>query len=71
MHKRPKIKLKLTTADKVLEVLGWTFLFAIWILTMASYANLPDTIPIHYNGAGQADSFGEKTNSALGSYLWQ
>jgi len=60
MSKRPKLKLELTTFDKTLEILGWTSILAIWVLTITNYTNLPDTIPIHYNGAGQADGFGGK-----------
>ena len=62
MNERPKIKLKLTTTDKIFEILGWTSILAIWVLTITNYTNLPDTIPIHYNGAGQADGFGGKGN---------
>lgn len=62
MNERPKIKLELTTYDKTLEILGWTSILAIWVLTISNYSNLPDTIPIHYNGAGQADGFGGKGN---------
>ena len=62
MSERPKLKLELTTFDKTLEILGWTSILAIWVLTISNYSNLPDTIPIHYNGAGQADGFGGKDN---------
>jgi len=62
MNERPKIKLKLTTTDKSLEILGWTSIFAIWILTITNYTNLPDTIPIHYNASGQVDGFGGRGN---------
>ena len=60
MSEQPKIKLKLTTTDKAFEVLGWLFILAIWVLTLTNYTNLPDTIPTHFNGAGQADGFGHK-----------
>ena len=60
MSVRPKLKLELTTFDKTLEILGWSSILAIWVLPITNYTNLPDTIPIHYNGAGQADGFGEK-----------
>lgn len=60
MNERPKIKLKLTTTDKALEIFGWISILAIWILTIANYTKLPDTIPTHYNGGGQADGFGGK-----------
>ena len=62
MDERPKIKLELTTIDKTLETLGWISILAIWIFTITNYTNLPDIIPIHYNGAGQADGFGGKCN---------
>lgn len=61
MGERPKLKLELTKIDKTLEILGWTSILAIWVLTITNYANLPDTIPIHYNGAGQANGFGGKS----------
>lgn len=62
MTERPKIKLELSTTDKTFEMLGWMSILAIWVLTIISYTNLPDIIPIHFNGAGQADGFGGKGN---------
>ena|ERR1035437_5408592 len=61
MEERPIIKLELTTADKIFELVGWLFIVAVWWLTIKNYSNLPDTIPTHYNGDGQADGFGGKT----------
>jgi uncharacterized membrane protein len=60
MEKRPKIKIKRTPADNVFEVAGWLFMVTVWVYTITTYANLPATIPTHYNGAGQADDFGDK-----------
>lgn len=60
MNERLKISLHLSTADKTFEILGWVSIFAIWTLTITNYSNLPDTIPTHYNGSGQADGFGGK-----------
>lgn len=62
MKGRPKLKLGLDKADKILELLGWISIFGIWILTLMNYSNLPETIPTHYNGAGVADGFGSKGN---------
>mgnify|MGYP006362724823 FL=1 len=62
MNERPKITLELTIIDKTFEILGWISILAIWVLTISNYRNLPDTIPIHYNVAGQADGFGGKGN---------
>src|SRR5690625_2459696 len=62
MNDRPKTKLKITATDKGFEIFGWILNLAIWILTLSSYTDLPDTIPIHYNSAGEADRFGAKTH---------
>lgn len=62
MEERPRIKIKLTGADKMLEIIGWLINAVTWILVIIYYPNLPDTIPVHYNGAGQADRFGEKVS---------
>jgi uncharacterized membrane protein len=59
-EERPKIKLELTTADKTFEIISWLLIVFIWALILTNYSNLPETIPIHYNGAGQADGFGRK-----------
>ncbi len=62
MNERPKIKLELTATDKGFEILGWSSLVAFWVFTITHYKHLPDTIPIHWNGSGQADGFGGKGN---------
>jgi uncharacterized membrane protein len=60
MEERPKIKIELTVVDKVFELVGWLLIVTIWSLIFKNYPNLPDRIPIHYNGAGHADGFGGK-----------
>lgn len=60
VEEKPKIKIELTTADKTIEIIGWGLNLSVWGLTLTNYANLPDTIPTHYNGAGQADGFDGK-----------
>tara|TARA_R110000782_G_scaffold106751_3_gene195086 strand:+ start:946 stop:1452 length:507 start_codon:yes stop_codon:yes gene_type:complete len=62
MGERPKIKFDLTKTDKVIEVTGWTLLIGTWILAILSFPDLPESIPTHFNAAGEADGFGEKTN---------
>lgn len=59
---RPKINLKLTNLDKGFEIFGWFLLVGVWIFTLINYFGLPQTIPIHYNGAGEVDRFGNKSN---------
>ena len=60
MEEGPEIELDLTITDKIFEILGWISLVAVWVFTIKNYDNLPDIIPIHFNGAGQADGFGGK-----------
>lgn len=62
MEPRPKIKPEISQLDKILEVAGWLSLSLIWIITLLHYKNLPETIPVHFNVAGQADGFGDKTS---------
>ena len=62
MNKRPRIKLQLKQTDKILEVVGWVSVFGIWALPLINYFDLPEIIPIHFNGAGKADRFGNKTH---------
>jgi len=59
---RPKIKLIPTTADKLVEALGWLILLALWGWTITHYSSLPETIPTHFNAAGEADGFGSKAS---------
>lgn len=60
MKTRPKITLELSSLDQALEIAGWFALATLWWLALMSYFKLPDTIPTHYNLAGEADSFGSK-----------
>ncbi|MDA8686508.1 DUF1648 domain-containing protein [Robiginitalea sp.] len=62
MNQRPRIKLELRPSDKIIEGLGWISVFGIWILTLLNYFELPEIIPIHFNGRGEADGFGGKSN---------
>jgi uncharacterized membrane protein len=59
---RPKIKLFPSTADKLVDLLGWLILIALWAITIINYSSLPDTIPTHFNAAGEADGFGTKVS---------
>ena len=57
---RPKLKIPLTTSDKVIEALCWSGLAVLWVITFLFYAQLPEIIPTHFNGAGQIDGMGSK-----------
>lgn len=62
---RPNIHIPLTNLDRIVEIIGWCVLVAVWYLTISHYSTLPDTIPIHFNAAGKADGFGGKISILL------
>ncbi|PVW13901.1 DUF1648 domain-containing protein [Marixanthomonas spongiae] len=62
MNGRPKIKIKPTKTDKTLEIIGLFLLVGFWCMTIINYTKLPEVIPTHYNGMGEADGFGGKVN---------
>lgn len=59
---RPRIQIELMVIDKAVEIIGGVALLTIWVLVISNYSSLPETIPTHYNGVGNADGFGNKTN---------
>jgi uncharacterized membrane protein len=61
-EERPKFKIQLSPTDQALELLGWGVLLALWVWTGTNYSSLPDTIPTHFNAAGEADGFGRKAS---------
>ena len=61
MGERPKLKLELTKIDKAVEIMAWLLICADWALVINTYKSLPNIIPTHYNGAGLADGFGDKS----------
>ncbi len=65
MSTRPKIKIRLTSFDKAIELLAWIAVLGIWFVTLSNYMALPETIPIHYNLNGVVDGFGNKANILL------
>ena len=58
-----------------LEAIAFTLLALHLIYLWLSYTSLPDTVPTHFNAAGQADDFGSKNSIwslwfvSLGLYL--
>lgn len=55
------LKIELTSIDKVFELAIWFVLASLWILTIWSYSNLPETIPAHFNSTGQVDDYAKKS----------
>ena len=62
MNNRPKLKLPLTATDKVLEVTSCLLLATLWGFAIYSYQNSPDIVPIHFNGSGDVDGYGDKAS---------
>lgn len=60
MNEKPKLKLSLTSSDKLLNVISKVLLIFLWIAAIFFYFNLPDIIPTHFNFRGKPDRFGNK-----------
>lgn len=44
----------------MLEGAGWAAILALWIMVIGAYPGLSETIPTHYNGAGEVNGYGPK-----------
>lgn len=65
MQDRPRIQPELSLPDKIAEVAAWTIIGAIWAIVLFNYPAIPDTIPIHYNAAGEVDGYGDKSGIVI------
>lgn len=65
MEKRPRIKIENTSLDRVVDLAGWLVLAGLWLMILLNYADLPDTIPTHFNAAGKVDDYGSKSTIFL------
>jgi uncharacterized membrane protein len=61
----PTLKIKPSVTDRLIEILGWLMLIIIWVIVIINYAKMPDSIPTHYNAAGNADEYGDKSSIFL------
>ena len=57
---RPKLKIKLTTVDYIIEIIGLIGIICLIALPIYYFNDLPDRLPKHFNALGQADSYGNK-----------
>lgn len=60
MNNRPDMNPKPTKLDKVIEFFAWVGLILMWFITLEAYSDLPDQIPMHFNGKGVVDKMGSK-----------
>ncbi len=62
---RPVFKFEMGPADWILEILAIAGLLCFLGFMIYHYANLPDTIPTHFNSEGIPDSYGAKVTMWL------
>ena len=56
-----EIKNKYTQFQLLLEVAGILMLLSMVIFLLIRYNSIPDVIPTHFNGAGEIDKWGRKS----------
>lgn len=61
---QPKIDIKPSPTDRKIILIGWLVVVLNFVIVLAFYFQLPDTIPTHFNLKGKPDGFGNK------SMLW-
>lgn len=62
MKTQPKIVIKLSKLDYLIEILGCVALVCLWAFVLLNYNKLPEIIPVHFNENGIGDKFGNKNN---------
>ncbi|MBL7783569.1 MAG: DUF1648 domain-containing protein [Saprospiraceae bacterium] len=60
MNNRPVLKLPYTLREAMVQLAAVGVLIIAWTLSILYHNTLPDTIPIHFNFAGEPDGYGEK-----------
>ena len=59
-EKRPKITVPQNSTDLWIDRFSFLLFFIIWLSVFVYYPDLPNEIPTHFNGRGQADACGSK-----------
>ena len=62
---RPRINLKRTSFDWMLEFVALAFLVILISLPLIYLKKLPETIPVHFNATGQPDGYGSRSTLFL------
>ncbi len=60
MEQKPTVKLSLSSADKIAEVLCLLLLICMWLFAVYCYYTSPRIIPIHFNASAKPDNYGGK-----------
>ena len=58
--KRPRIEIRLTTLDYIIEVFSILSIFCSLLLLILFWITAPDIVPTHYNIHGEIDKYGSK-----------
>ncbi len=58
--RRPKLTIEKTLLEKFANILGTAGIFIMVLLVALNWGSLPDIVPTHFNGAGEADGWGSK-----------
>ena len=58
--RRPRVKIPLTNIDWLTEIVGAVFFILMIVYPWHYFDQLPETIPIHYDGTGNPNGFGSK-----------
>jgi uncharacterized membrane protein len=65
MSHNPQIRLELSPADRLIEILALSCMLAVWGFTIFSYKSLPASIPIHFDLNGNIDGWGDRNSIFL------
>ncbi|MDX2136299.1 MAG: DUF1648 domain-containing protein [Saprospiraceae bacterium] len=57
---KPVIAIEPDMSDRLMDALAYGALSLLFLLPLSRFAELPETIPIHFNGSGEADGFGSR-----------
>ena len=60
MVKRPRIQIKLTPTDYLIEIVGAIGMVGLILFPVYFFNDLPSQIPKHFNALGQVDSYGPR-----------
>lgn len=60
MKNRPVLDLPKTATERWLDIVSWICVALAFAFALGNYSSLPDTIPTHFNIAGEADDHGSK-----------
>ncbi|MBH0156535.1 DUF1648 domain-containing protein [Fictibacillus sp. 5RED26] len=71
---RPKLKIQRTWFENFLDIASITLLVIGTVSLISEWAAIPDTVPTHFNAAGEPDGWGSKNNLwiliVMGAVTW-